>query len=67
MRITITLDCDNDAFGDRPVPEADRLLNEARFLACALLHPPFAPSERRLLDSNGNTVGFVRLTTTPAS
>lgn len=59
MRITITIDTDNEAFSPSPLFEAGRILGK---LADEWQHTTFdAPSfnGHRLRDINGNTVGKV--------
>ncbi len=49
MRFTLTIDCDNDAFGRDPELEVARLLH----LTAKRLYD----GEGKLHDANGNTVG----------
>lgn len=54
-KVTITIDCDNAAFGDTPEFEIGRILRE---LATKFLNgrPP-----QFIRDSNGNTVGACKI------
>lgn len=53
MRFTLTIDCDNDAFEDRPTGEVERILLE--MLERGRLWKGTDRGE--LSDINGNTVG----------
>jgi hypothetical protein len=58
MKLTIELDLDNAAFEDAPMTEAARIL---RRLATTL--ESYGPEhDSRLLDRNGNTVGYAKVT-----
>lgn len=55
MTITITIDCDNDAFQPRPGREIRRILEHA----ARVLQTTYDRGDMKLLDSNGNTCGKV--------
>jgi hypothetical protein len=55
MRITIQIDTDNAAFDFAPMDEAIAILDRA---AAKLENMPVG-SEEHLLDTNGNSCGFV--------
>lgn len=63
MRLTITIDCGNAAFGDEPGPEVARILRQLAgdFEDAGDFLPGTA--EKRLRDVNGNACG--RVTVTP--
>ncbi len=61
MTLTITIECDNDAFQPRPAREVGRLLKQLR--ATFHMWPAADWDGLKLLDENGNTVG--RVTVTP--
>jgi hypothetical protein len=56
MRLTLTIHCDNAAFDDHPEMEIARILRKA---AQDIDRGTFAAP---LLDSNGNTVGKLKIT-----
>jgi len=57
MRVTITIDCDNEAFGDEPAVEVARILQRYT----ARLREAYRLEDCRLRDVNGNTVGQVEI------
>ena len=57
MKITITINCDNAAFEDRPEDEIRRILAEPYYLQKAIIEGSSA-----LHDSNGNRVGTITRT-----
>jgi hypothetical protein len=56
MKFTLTIDCDNSAFGDDPVPEVGSLLRQAADKVA------MTSGVGTLRDSNGNTVGRFHFT-----
>jgi hypothetical protein len=63
-RFTLTIACDNAAFDDNKAAEVARILIE---LAERLNDGPEDATSGKLLDLNGNTVGFWNFTTGPWS
>ena len=67
LRVIITMECDNDAFGRKPSREALRILNdgtldyvvETACDTCSTEPEVDAHIGRILKDKNGNTVGRV--------
>lgn len=63
MKITITINCDNAAFGDDPGPEAGRILARVAREFAAYGVDKLPPGNLKTLrDINGNTVGKVEVT-----
>lgn len=66
MRVIIEVECDNAAFDEYPIREIKRILltcpkkilEQAKRKPCLCDAPESAD---KLMDSNGNTVGFVKL------
>ena len=60
MKITITIDTENDAFQPEPVNEVNRILHDVQV---DIRGGGLTPDTRWVLrDSNGNTVGEVTVT-----
>jgi len=59
VRVRITINCDNAAFGDAPVFEVARILN--RYAALIENDRNLPLGALRLKDHNGNTVGKVEV------
>jgi hypothetical protein len=60
MNITITINCDNDAFGHRPAREVSRILDHASAHIDA--HGIRDSDGKKLFDINGNSVGKIEVT-----
>lgn len=64
MKLTIEIAMDNAAFEDQPLHEVDRILASVYAKLSASLERVKCGSdsdEEKLLDINGNTVGFMKL------
>ena len=60
MKITITIECDNEAFKPDPSDEVRAILTE---MMAAARYADFRTLDgRKLRDSNGNTVGKIAVT-----
>jgi hypothetical protein len=65
MRITITIDTENDAFTDDPRAEVARVLHELAYRVDGVHKPVIycnAGDDDTVRDINGNTVGAVTIT-----
>ena len=66
MKVTLEINCDGAAFDEDPIGEIRRILSKAPMKVLNQLRRPEslcdAPeASDKLLDINGNTVGFVRV------
>ena len=64
MKITITIECDNAAFGRDPLTEVSRILRQqlADPMRASAFTRPHDFDGCKLRDINGNTVGLVSVT-----
>jgi hypothetical protein len=58
MKITVTITTENDAFDSDPSPEVARIFKRLANDMENLLEQP-RPHQKKILDLNGNTVGYV--------